>query len=76
MSDLTYSTWARKGVAVFFEYKTPKIVHISSKSVGVISRLVQGIILTYIIGYVIIYQKGYQEFDMVESAVTTKLKGD
>jgi P2X purinoceptor 4 len=71
----SYMTWMRKGVSVFFEYDTPKIVHIKSKKVGVLSRFVQACILAYIIGYVIVYQKGYQKFEKVESAVTTKLKG-
>ena len=34
----SYVTWARKGVSLFFEYDTPRIVHIKSKKVGVISR--------------------------------------
>ena len=67
--------WLRRAVGVFFEYDTPRIVHIESKKVGVISRLVQLAVLAYILGYVILYQKGYQQFDPVESAVTTKLKG-
>ena len=71
----SYMTWLRKGVSVFFEYDTPRIVHIRSKRVGVLSRFVQACILTYIVGYVIVYQKGYQKFDKVTSAVTTKLKG-
>ncbi|KAI0212138.1 P2X purinoceptor 4 [Lamellibrachia satsuma] len=62
-------------LSVFFEYDTPKIVHISSKTVGVINRLIQLVILAYLIGYVIVWKKGYQEFDQVESAVTTKVKG-
>ena len=74
-SDTSYITWARKGVSLFFEYDTPRIVHIKSKKVGVLSRFVQALILAYIIGYVIVYERGYQEFDQVESAVTTKLKG-
>ncbi len=37
MSD-SYATWIRKGVSIFFEYDTPRIVHIRSKKVGVISR--------------------------------------
>ncbi len=37
-------------VGAFFEYDTPKIVHIRSKKVGVINRLVQLLILAYIIG--------------------------
>ena len=68
-------TWVRKGLSVFFEYDTPKVVHIRSKKVGVTSRLVQGCILAYIVGYAIIYEKGYQQFDSVMSAVTTKVKG-
>ncbi|TRY75115.1 hypothetical protein TCAL_08494 [Tigriopus californicus] len=71
---MSYITWLRKGIAVFFEYDTPRIVHIESKKVGVTSRFVQACILSYIIGYVIVYQRGYQQFDPVESAVTTKLK--
>ncbi|CAL1272479.1 unnamed protein product [Larinioides sclopetarius] len=58
-----------------FSYETPKIVQIKSILVGVISRLIQLIIIAYIIGYAIIYQKGYQEFSDVESSVTTKVKG-
>ena len=36
-------------VAAFIEYDTPKIVHIQSKKVGVINRLLQAVIITYII---------------------------
>ncbi len=63
----------RRAVAVFFEYDTPRIVHIESKKVGIISRIVQVAVLSYIIGYVIVWQKGYQQFCDVESAVTTKV---
>ena len=38
-------------LAFFFEYDTPKIVHISSKTVGVINRLIQLVIVAYLIGY-------------------------
>ncbi|GFW89812.1 p2X purinoceptor 4 [Trichonephila clavipes] len=58
-----------------FSYETPKIVQIKSILVGVISRVVQLIIVSYIIGYAIVYKKGYQEFSEVESSVTTKVKG-
>lgn len=142
-----------KAIGVFFEYDTPKIVHIRSKKVGIINRLIQLAILGYIIGwvtmhgsqtqwvvslrpsghvlmliigknvhfmhygrlfcvimmkregkfacimvlwmvnycislitkplfpapslcsYAIVYQKGYQEFEAVESAATIKVKG-
>jgi P2X purinoceptor 4 len=74
MTD-SYVTWFRKGVSLFFEYDTPKIVHIRSKRIGITSRVVQALILAYVIGYVIVYQKGYQQFDDVKSAVTCKVKG-
>ncbi|KAH3891861.1 hypothetical protein DPMN_015971 [Dreissena polymorpha] len=61
--------------SLFFEYDTPRIVHIRSKKVGVINRLLQLCIVGYVIGYAIIYQKGYQDFDNVQGAITTKLKG-
>ncbi len=38
---------------------------VGGSSVSNPSRFVQFCILTYIIGYVIVYQKGYQEFDTV-----------
>lgn len=39
-------------VGILFEYDTPKFVHIKSKKVGVLNRLVQLGIVGYIIGYV------------------------
>jgi len=50
-------------------------VHIKSKKVGLINRLIQLAIIVYIIGYVIVYKKGYQEFQKPYSSVTTKVKG-
>ena len=70
------SEWLFKGVAVFFEYDTPKIVHIKSKRIGIMSRLVQILIISYVIGFVLVHKKGYQETDSVVSAVTTKMKGN
>jgi P2X purinoceptor 4 len=40
----------RESVISFFEYKTPKIVHIKSKKVGILNRLIQISIIAYIIG--------------------------
>ncbi|XP_033748949.1 P2X purinoceptor 4-like isoform X2 [Pecten maximus] len=65
----------RSAISIFFEYDTPKIVHIKSKKVGVINRFLQLVIIGYIIGYAIIFKKGYQKFDTIQSAVTTKVKG-
>jgi P2X purinoceptor 4 len=57
------------------EYETPKVVHISNKTVGFINRSIQLIVVAYIALYVIWWEKGYQEFDAAVSASTTKLKG-
>jgi len=35
-------------VAALIEYDTPKIVHIQSKKVGLINRLLQAVIIVYI----------------------------
>ncbi len=41
---------AGAALQAFFEYDTPKIVHIKSKSVGIINRFIQLCIISYIIG--------------------------
>ena len=41
---------ATKAITAFFEYDTPKIVHIKSKTVGIINRIIQLCIISYIIG--------------------------
>lgn len=38
-----------KCITGFFEYDTAKVVHIPSKKVGVINRLIQGGIIFYLI---------------------------
>uniref|UniRef100_A0ACB8FZR6 P2X purinoceptor 4 n=1 Tax=Sphaerodactylus townsendi TaxID=933632 RepID=A0ACB8FZR6_9SAUR len=58
-----------------FEYDTPRIVLIKSRKVGLMNRLVQLAILAYVIGWVFVWEKGYQETDSVVSSVTTKVKG-
>uniref|UniRef100_A0A1I8JAE7 ATP receptor n=1 Tax=Macrostomum lignano TaxID=282301 RepID=A0A1I8JAE7_9PLAT len=63
------------GLGLFFEYETYKIVQINSIKVGIINRVIQLAIISYIIGWVIVYKKGYQEFDNAVSGVTSKVKG-
>lgn len=58
-----------------FEYDTPKIVHIRNKKVGSLYRLFQLGIIGFMIGYSIIYLKGYQNTEMVIGGITSKLKG-
>ncbi|XP_072443589.1 P2X purinoceptor 4-like isoform X3 [Chiloscyllium punctatum] len=57
------------------EYDTPRIVLIKNRKVGMINRVVQLAILAYVIGWVLVWQKGYQEFDSTIGSVTTKVKG-
>ncbi|XP_075389990.1 P2X purinoceptor 4 isoform X2 [Tenrec ecaudatus] len=61
--------------AFLFEYDTPRIVLIRSRKVGLMNRVVQLLILAYVIGWVFVWEKGYQEMDSVVSSVTTKAKG-
>ncbi|KAJ8343048.1 hypothetical protein SKAU_G00329760 [Synaphobranchus kaupii] len=58
-----------------FEYETPRLVLVKSKRVGIVCRLIQLIVLAYIIGWVFIYEKGYQISDTAISSVFTKMKG-
>jgi len=71
-----YIQWTQQGVGAFFEYDTPKIVHIRSKKIGILSRSVQACVIAYVVGYVMVYNKGYQDTDKVVSAVTAKVKGN
>ena len=71
---MTALDWLQTGVASFFEYDTPRIVHIRSKKIGVLSRFVQLCIISYVVGYVMVYNKGYQEKEKLVAAVTSKVK--
>ncbi|KAM9853856.1 P2X purinoceptor 5-like [Aulostomus maculatus] len=59
-----------------FDYKTKKFIVAQNKKVGVLYRLIQLSILGYIIGWVFLTKKGYQETDeAIQSSIITKLKG-
>jgi len=58
-----------------FTYSTVRSASIQSTNVGIVYRIVQVILLTYIIGWELFRNKGYQSFDTVSSVVTTKVKG-
>ncbi|XP_071778352.1 P2X purinoceptor 4b [Centroberyx gerrardi] len=58
-----------------FDYETPKTLVIPSKGIGCVFRFTQLLVLLYVIGYVCVVQKAYQETDSVISTVTTKVKG-
>ncbi|CAB1429899.1 unnamed protein product [Pleuronectes platessa] len=59
----------------FFEYETPRQVLVRNSKVGVVCRLIQLGVVAYIIGWVFIYEKGYQSTDTAVSSVFTKMKG-
>ncbi|KAK2816339.1 hypothetical protein Q7C36_022610 [Tachysurus vachellii] len=59
----------------FFEYETPRQVLVRNPRVGIACRILQLGVLAYIIGWVFIYEKGYQIQDMAISSVFTKMKG-
>ncbi|KAM6906926.1 P2X purinoceptor 1 isoform 2-T2 [Xenentodon cancila] len=59
----------------FFEYETPRQVLVRNRRVGVVCRLIQLLVLVYIIGWVFIYEKGYQSTDTAVSSIFTKMKG-
>ncbi|XP_062502254.1 P2X purinoceptor 4-like [Corticium candelabrum] len=61
--------------SAIFDYNTVKLMHIRNQKIGFVYRLVQLSIIGYILGYVIIFKKGYQQTDSVVSSVTTKMKG-
>ncbi|XP_038565485.1 P2X purinoceptor 1-like isoform X1 [Micropterus salmoides] len=59
----------------FFEYETPRQVLVRNRRVGVVCRLIQLGVLAYIIGWVFIYEKGYQTSDTAVSSVFGKMSG-
>ncbi|XP_066455590.1 P2X purinoceptor 5 isoform X1 [Eleutherodactylus coqui] len=60
----------------FFDYKTEKYVIAKNKKVGILFRIVQLSILAYLVGWVFVVKKGYQDTDTsIQSSVITKLKG-
>nr|CDS17053.1 p2X purinoceptor 4 [Echinococcus granulosus] len=65
-----------KRVAEFlFTYETPKMVEITNYKIGIFHRLLQIAITVYVVCWVLIYDKGYQENDEVVSSTVTKTKG-
>ncbi|KAM7139926.1 P2X purinoceptor 1 isoform 3-T3 [Macrochelys suwanniensis] len=64
-----------KAASFLFEYDTPRMVLVKNKKVGLIFRLIQLVVLGYIIGWVFLYEKGYQSQDGIISSVSVKLKG-
>ncbi|XP_012581627.1 PREDICTED: P2X purinoceptor 5 isoform X4 [Condylura cristata] len=59
-----------------FDYKTEKYVIAKNKKVGLLYRLVQLAILAYLVIWVFLVKKGYQDTDTsLQSSIITKVKG-
>ncbi|XP_061904204.1 P2X purinoceptor 5 isoform X2 [Entelurus aequoreus] len=57
-------------------YKTEKYVIAENRKIGILFRIYQLAVLGYIIGWVFVMKKGYQEKEeAIQSSVITKLKG-
>lgn len=59
----------------FFEYETPREVLVKNRRVAIVCRIIQLGVLAYIVGWVFIYEKGYQTVDSAIGSVFTKMKG-
>uniref|UniRef100_A0A665TFQ6 P2X purinoceptor n=1 Tax=Echeneis naucrates TaxID=173247 RepID=A0A665TFQ6_ECHNA len=72
--------WSRERWGAFFvsllNYKTEKYVIAENRKIGILFRLYQLAVLGYIIGWVFVMKKGYQEREeAIQTSVITKLKG-
>lgn len=56
-------------------YTTTKVVVIRDRRLGFIHRLIQLLILAYIVGYVFIYKKQYLIFETSTGSSAYKIKG-
>ncbi|KAJ7997087.1 hypothetical protein DPEC_G00225280 [Dallia pectoralis] len=72
MAELTWGAF----FLGFLNFKTEKYVIAENRKLGISFRVFQICVLAYVIGWVLIYKKGYQsKEETVQSSVITKLKG-
>jgi hypothetical protein len=62
-------------IVEIFTYSTVRSATIYNVKVGLVYRIVQILLLTYIVGYEFIHNKAYQTHDTVSSVITSKVKG-
>eukprot|EP00111_Clytia_hemisphaerica_P019759 TCONS_00058305-protein len=70
-----FEDFKMQDLSALLTYETGKVVEIQNKKVGIWYRSIQIAIIIYVIGYVIIYDKGYQATDSAISSTNTKVKG-
>ncbi|KAK7933297.1 hypothetical protein WMY93_004193 [Mugilogobius chulae] len=68
-------TCCQETLHYIFDYETPKTLVIPSLRVGCVFRFTQLLVVLYVVVYVCVIQKAYQDTDSVLSTVTTKVKG-
>ncbi|CAF1449926.1 unnamed protein product [Adineta steineri] len=60
---------------VLFTYSTVKLIKVPHTSIALVHRLLQLLIFVYIIGYIVIWKKGYQQFQEPHGTSIIKVKG-
>ena len=59
----------------FFVYETPKVIKVRNVPLGIARLILHSIVVAFVVVYQLWYTRGYQEFTMAETSLTTKLKG-
>lgn len=57
------SRWDRLGNSLlqsFIEYETPRLVKVHNVYLGLVIRVCQILVFSYVISYAILYERGYQ----------------
>ena len=73
--DMNFKSFLGRAYLAVFTYSTMREARIQSWKLSLMFRLFQLGILSYIIGWSIVWKKGYQAHDTISSSVTTKVKG-
>ena len=58
-----------------FEYETPKAVIVKNYPMGILRLVLHTVCISFVVFYQLWYARGYQEFAVVETSLTTKIKG-
>ena len=70
------SNWSLGGICSgCFEYETPKVITVQNVPMGILRIVLHMVGISFIVLYQLCYARGYQEFAVVESSLTVKIKG-